>query len=257
MKKWIGLLAAGLTVGAALLASPADASTSSSGSGADLDAYSTGAHPGAYSCVNVGRYSLTVDPDAELAYLSDFVEDAYWSADITITQPDGTASSGYLYGTGYDSDSDTVYMCGYEKWRGRYDVEATIDIDGWDGNCDYEDWCYDGSISTTDYVSTSFWVGATPPAHNDSITGLHRTKAGAHGWTVTAHVNKNGKAWAQRTVQVQDKTHGQWKTIKTVKTGPGGVARWFGYGAGQHRFHLAASGGFPARNSAVFWAAKR
>lgn len=148
-------------------------------------------------------------------------------------------------------------MCGYEKWRGRYDVDATIEIDGWDGNCDYDDDCTDGSISTTDWVSTSFWVGMKPPAHHASITSLSRVKAGAHAWRATAHVNKNGKPWTNRNVQVQAWKNGAWTTIKTVKTGPGGNATWYGYGPGKHRFHIKALNGFPARSSKVFWAVRR
>jgi hypothetical protein len=130
-----------------------------------------------------------------------------WSADITITGPDGYYETDFLWD---DEGWNKAWFCDSPNRAGTYTVRADVEISLYDD--------LSGYMTTYETVSTTFQVQGPAPS---KVTFTKR-KWGAHGWKFPVKVTRDGQAWANKRVLLQAKVCGGWQKVFAKSTGTTG-----------------------------------
>lgn len=131
--------------------------------------------------------------------------------ELRITAPDRSwFDSGYDYksvnsnGT-YTFTFDGSLFCHYSDRRGTYTAQAIVSVFDW------------STYAETKRTATKrFTVSNTRLASQIKYTG--KSKYGAHSWKVNGTLTRNGARQVGKTIKLQVKKSGVWRTVKSAKT---------------------------------------
>lgn len=174
--------------------------------------------------------------------------------ELRITAPDRSYfDSGYDYRDGgngtYTFAFDGSFFCHYLDKRGTYTAQAIVTVTDWATFAE-----------TKRSVSKKFTVSNTHRASQIVYTG--KAKSAKHSWKVTGTLTRNGARQIGKTVKLQVKKDGVWRTVKSAKTSgkagkrgtvaivwnPPSSRNYRLYYAGDAYTYADASGAFKLRN---------
>ncbi|GGR62867.1 hypothetical protein J2S40_002241 [Nocardioides luteus] len=105
----------------------------------------------------------------------------------------------------YTFTLDGSFYCHYLDRRGTYTAKAIVSVLDW------------STYAETKRTATkTFSVSNTRKASNIAYTA--KKKSGAHSWKVSGTLTRNGARQVGKTVKLQVKKGGAWRTVKSAKT---------------------------------------
>jgi hypothetical protein len=175
--------------------------------------------------------------------------------ELRITAPDRSHfDSGFAYRDGgngtYTFTIDGSFFCHYLDKRGTYTAKAIVTV---------TDWATFAETKRT--AAKTFTVSNTRLASQIAYTG--KAKSGDHSWKVTGTLTRNGARQVGKTVKLQVKKDGAWRTVKSAKTsgqaGKRGTVAivWNPPSSRNYRLYYAGDAYTYADASGAFWLRNR
>ncbi|MEU0265474.1 hypothetical protein [Nocardioides sp. NPDC006303] len=150
----------------------------------------------------------------------------------------------------YTFTLDGSMFCHYLDKRGTYSAKAIVTVVDWETFAE-----------TTRTATKTFTVSNTRRASQIAYTG--KTKSGDHSWKVTGTLTRNGVRQVGKTVKLQVKKDGVWRTVKSAKTsgqaGKRGTVAivWNPPSSRNYRLYYAGDAYTYADASGAFWLRNR
>lgn len=175
--------------------------------------------------------------------------------ELRVTAPDRSYfDSGYAYRDGgngtYTFTFDGSFFCHYLDKRGTYTAQAIVTVTDWET-----------FVETKRTGSKTFTVSNTRLASQIAYTG--KARYGNHSWKVTGTLTRNGVRQVGKTVKLQVRKDGVWRTVKSAKTsgqaGKRGTVAivWDPPSSRNYRFYYAGDAYTYADASGTFWLRNR